>query len=440
MDLLSGNIRKIYLHYFATVFIGACIPCVYGIVDSAVVGQYHGPAGTAAMSVVMPVFTIVYSLGFLVGIGGCVLYSTKKGKFPHDRLRPNEFFTAALAAAVILSFLVWILCWGFDRELLVFFGADEELLALALRYMLPLKIAAPVFLFAQFLGTFLRNDDAPGLATAAVTVGGVFNVFGDFFFVFGLDLGILGASIATCVGGLLNVLVLLSHFLSRKNTLTIVPVKHFLLKMRALLTLGFPAFFTDFAMGIVIVLFNRQIMHYLGTNALSIFGVLVNIGIFVQCCGYSIGQAAQPILSINYGARKGLRIRETLRYATESSIVLGILWIALAMACPNAFIYIFMAPTEEVLAMAPGIIRSYALAFLLIPFNVFSTFYFQALLKPTAAFAVSMSRGFVCCSIFILALPALFGADAIWFSIPIAEAITLLFAAFMTVRYTRRLC
>lgn len=68
-------------------------------------------------------------------------------------------------------------------------------------------------------------------------------------------------------------------------------------------------------MGILTILFNRQIMIYLGTNALAVYGVIVNISTFVQCCAYSVGQASQPIISTNYGAGLGDRIRETLKYA-----------------------------------------------------------------------------------------------------------------------------
>ena len=81
----------------------------------------------------------------------------------------------------------------FERPLLTFFGADESLLALAQRYLVPIKYVFPFFLFNQMLAAFLRNDDDPGLATLGVLSGGIFNVFGDYFFVFPCDMGIYGA-------------------------------------------------------------------------------------------------------------------------------------------------------------------------------------------------------------------------------------------------------
>ena len=210
-------------------------------------------------------------------------------------------------------------------------------------------------------------------------------------------------------------------------------------KFREVIVTGFATFFIDIAMGILTILFNRQIMAYLGTNALSVYGVIVNISTFVQCCAYSVGQASQPILSANFGAGKGSRIRETLKYALGTTTFFGIVWVALCMLIPNQFIRIFMDPTEAVLQIAPSIIRSYGISFLLLPLNIFSTYYFQAVMKPQAAFVVSVSRGLVISGILILLLPALVGADTLWFAMPITELFTAVYAVVMMRNYTRKL-
>lgn len=144
-------------------------------------------------------------------------------------------------------------------------------------------------------------------------------------------------------------------------------------------------------MGVLTILFNRQIMAYLGADALSVYGVIVNISTFVQCCAYSVGQDSQLIFSTNFGAGRGDRIRQTLKYALGSTAFFGIVWVALCLSIPNQFIHLFMNPTAEVLQIAPGIIRSYGLFFLLLPLNIFSTYYFQALMKPRAALVVSIA-------------------------------------------------
>ena len=144
-------------------------------------------------------------------------------------------------------------------------------------------------------------------------------------------------------------------------------------------------------MGILTVLFNRQIMKYLDSYALAVYGPIINIGTIVQCCAYSVGQAAQPIISINYGAKKWRRIKETLRYALYTIGVFSIFWTALSLICPNFYIYIFMKPTKTILDIAPTIIRCYSISFLLLPLNIFSTYYFQVIMKPRAAYPIIRS-------------------------------------------------
>ena len=344
MDLLNGRLRPIYLKYLSAAFGSAMISSIYAIVDMAMVGQYHGPDGTAALAVVAPVWNVIYSLGLLMGIGGAVIFSTRRGESAGDS-DENEYFTAALAGSIALSALSWLGIYLFEAPVLRFFGADENLLALAQTYLAPIKPVLPFFLFNQMLAAFLRNDNNPGLATAAVLAGGLFNVAGDYIFVFAFDMGIYGAGLATAIGSGISFCVMLSHFFSKKNTLALRRPAMLVRKLRAIGVTGFSTFFVDFAMGILTVLFNRQIMKYLGADALAVYGPIVNVSTFVQCCGYSVGQASQPILSINYGARRGGRIRETLRYSLWTAAIFGLFWTALSLACPRLYIDIFMRPT-----------------------------------------------------------------------------------------------
>lgn len=236
MDLLNGRIRPLYFKYLAAAFGSAMITSIYSIVDMAMVGQYQGPDGTAALSVVAPIWNIIYSLGLLMGIGGSVIFSTIRGesgsdgktepdKTKADKTRTdkngkntaNEFFTASAVGAVFLSAAVWILIVLFEKPLLTLFGANENLLPLALTYVKPIKFVIPFFLFNQMLAAFLRNDGNPGLATAGVLAGGIFNIFGDYIFVFTFDMGIFGAGLATAIGSVLSFAVLVSHFFTKKT-------------------------------------------------------------------------------------------------------------------------------------------------------------------------------------------------------------------------------
>ena len=171
MDLLTGNIRTLYFKFLSAAFGSALISCIYGMVDMAMVGQYQGPDGAAALAVVAPVWNIIYSLGLLTGIGGSVLFSARRGG-GHAQGEDNQYFTAAVVGSGILAVLSWAWILLFEREVLLFFGADETLLPLAQSYLKPVSCVFPVFLLSQLVSSFLRNDNRPGLATAAVLTGG----------------------------------------------------------------------------------------------------------------------------------------------------------------------------------------------------------------------------------------------------------------------------
>ena len=439
MNFLTSKIRPMYFKYLAAAFGSALISSIYGVVDMAMVGQYQGADGTAALAVVSPVWNIIYSLGLLMGIGGSVVFSNLRGKSEENHKKSNEYFTAALIGVAALAVITWVIVIFFDRELLLLFGAEETLLPLARRYIFPVKFVVPSFLFTQLMAAFLRNDGNPALATRAVLFGGFFNVFGDYFFVFAMDMGITGAGLATAMGSVFSLLIMLTHFRSKKNTLKLKKPENLFFMLKIISITGFSTFFIDVAMGILTMLFNRQILKYLGTEALSVYGIIINISTFVQCCAYSIGQASQPIISTNLGAGKGERISQILKYALGTAAVFGLIWTALAEFAPTLFVNIFMTPTENILAIAPNIIRSYGISFILLPLNIFSTYYFQALMKPATSFAVSVSRGALISGIFIYLLPAIAGADAIWFSMPLTELIVTIYVIAMIIKYTKQL-
>ncbi len=441
MNLLTDKIKTLYFKYLYAAFGSAMILCVYSIVDMAIVGQYQGPSGTAALAVVAPIWNIIFSLGLLMGIGGSVLFSIVRGN-RNQRIGlklSNEFFTTSVIGAVIISIIIWALIILFEKEILIFFGADKTLLYYSEKYMLPILYVVPVFLFNQMLAAFLRNDNNPNLATIGVLSGGIFNIVGDYVFVFTFNMGIFGAGLATAIGAVISFIVLITHFFSKKNTMRFVRPRGFIKKTKQIGITGFSTFFIDIAMGILTILFNRQIMLYLGSDALAVYGPIINISTFVQSCAYSVGQAAQPIISMNYGARCNLRIKEVLKYALYSVAFFSIFWTVLSLAYPNLYIRIFMNPTENVLRIAPEIIRTYSLSFILLPLNIFATYYFQAIVRPKAAFMISVLRGLILSGALILVLPKFFGGESIWYAMPITEVLISILAIFFMFRYTRKL-
>lgn len=121
MDFLKGKIRPIYFRYLAAAFGSAMITSVYSVVDTAMVGQYHGPDSTAALAVVAPVRNIIYSLGLLIGIGGSVIFSTKRGSARPDGSE-NPYFTVSVLGSLGLALLAWAGLLWLEGPILTFLG------------------------------------------------------------------------------------------------------------------------------------------------------------------------------------------------------------------------------------------------------------------------------------------------------------------------------
>lgn len=423
MDLLTCDVKKTYLKFFFATFGSALIASIYALVDMAMVGQYYGPIGTSAIAIVSPIWNIIYSLGLLIGIGASILYSVCKGE---KKDNPNIYFSSAIVYGIIVSILLYIVIWLKEDSLLKFFGGTDETIPLAKKYMLPIKYSIPLFVFAQILSSFLRNDNAPRLATIGVVIGGVFNIFGDYLLVFTFDLGIIGAGIATCLCSFVSLIVMSTHFLNKNNSLMIFINGEVFKPIFKIFINGFPSFIIDLSMGILTIIYNRQIIKYFDNDVLSIYGIIINISTLVQCCSYGIGEASQPLVSQNFGAKKYDRINKVLKYLIVTSFIVGGVWVAISLAMPNVLVRIFMKPTDRVLMLAPKIIRLYSISFILLPLNVASMFYFQSILKSKISLIISLARGVFISGILLLVLP-LINKELIWITMVLTETIVSIF-------------
>lgn len=437
MEMLQKPIKQLYFKYLWAAFGSALVGAVYVLVDMAIIGQHAGSEGTAAIALVLPAWSLICSLGLLTGIGGSVLYGNAKGE--NKLKKANEMFTIALIATTFLALLVWFFMLFFDKELLIFMGSSDHLLTLGLEYLKPLKVAVPFFVFSQMLAAFLRNDNAPILATFAVVSTSILNMILDYVFAFTFDWGIFGAALATAVSNVISVCIMLTHFVKKENTLRLVKVEKVFSTSVNICKIGFSVFFVDLAMGVMTMLYNKQILHLLNEDALAVYGAIASLTTVVQCCSYSIGQAAQPIISANFGAQKMERVKKVVYYGILTSIVFGLFWSSVTLLFPNSIIHLFMDASESVLLIAPSIMRKYCIAYLFVPFTLFATYYFQSILKPNISMGISLSRGFVLSAILLYTLPSIAGANSLWYATPITEIIVATVTVFVIIYSSRRI-
>ena len=302
---------------------------------------------------------------------------------------------------------------------------------LALQYVRWLKWGIPLWPLGYYLGMFVRNDGSPSLVGIATVCGGVFNIFGDFFLTFTCDLGMEGAAIATVAGQAIAFVIQLAHFFTKKNTVSFVRITSFARQTREILSIGFSSFICSVGMGFLMVLFNNQIMRYLGGTQLAVYGVAGNLFTLVQTFSYGIGNAAQPIVAENLGARQWNRIRQTRRWGSITAAVIGLCATAFSLLFPGEILRLFMKPSPEVMAVAPPLLRQYFICFLFVPVNVLASYYLQAVKRARASLAVSFLRSFLISGLLVYLFPLCFGTGSIWLVMVSAECIAAVISAWL---------
>ncbi len=426
MDLLNGDLRTIYRSYLLSAIGSAIISTVYISVDMIAVGHSTGPIGAAAFSCINPIYSMVIALGLLLGIGGSVWMGNALGA--GKKREANEYFTVTAIAAVVLSALLCAATIVFLSPLLRLFGADDDLLPYAVSYARWIAVAVPMFLLGVSLGAFVRNDGAPGLCALSTLIGGGLNMILDYVLVFAFEMGMAGAGLATMIGQLTMLLVLLTHFFSKKCTLRFVRPTGALRRLRQICSAGLSPFLVDLTNGVTIAVFNNQIMRLASSVELAVFSTVSNVIILFQSLFYGVGQCIQPAVSVNFGAKKHARVRWMLRAALVTAGAMGVVFCGACELFPTFFLRLYMDVTDEVLAVGPGILRVSATCILFMGFGIVGIYYLQSILHSKQSVALSLLRGFVLCVALVLLLPALFGFDAIWLTMPLTELLTMLLA------------
>lgn len=432
MDILTGNVSKVYHRFLFPSLFSGLVTTIYVLVDMIVVGQYEGTVGAAAMACIAPFWPMFCCVSILFGLSGSVLFSKAKGEQNESEARQS--FTAATLLLGVVTLVIWLSIIFFDEWYLRLFGADDSIVPLAMRYMKWLKWGVPLYPAGLFLGMFVRSDGSPGLAGGSVIVGGILNIVGDFVLTFTFDLGIEGAAIASVVGQLVADIILLSHFFKTRNTLRFGKVKEFARRTKEILALGFPPFIGDISMSFLVILFNNQVMRYFGPTELAIYGIGSNIFSTFQTFSYGIGNAAQPIMAQNLGAKKYDRVHKTAWLGIRTSLILSVALTAIMLLFPTQITRIYMSATEDVIAMAAPILRRYFICLLFMPLNVFATYCLQAVMKIRPTLVVSVLRGILLCGVLVYLMPAVFGAGSIWYVMLITEGVT----AAVAVGYMRK--
>lgn len=427
MDYLTSSTKALYRKYLTASLGSALVITIYSFVDTIAVGQSEGPAGTAAMAVITPIFGILVFFGILFGIGGSVLMNNAKGEGNEEK--GNAYFTTALILVVGFTVVTWVLFARFSKPILFFFGATQGTLPLVMRYVQWLIRCWPIFIFSTFIGAFVRNDNAPGLVMAGVISGGCFNIFGDWFFVFPLGMGMEGAAIATVLGTTLQCLIICSHLFRKCCGLKLAKPFRMGKAIRKIFVIGIGASLLDLGTVVLSTIINNQILRYGSEVELAIYGVMTTIAALVQAMYCGVGQAIQPLVSANFGGRQYGRVRQFLKMSVVTVLIMGVLFMVLAEGLPVPIVQLFMDATPVVLAAAPSSMRLYSLLYLFLGFTVLSTYYLQSVMRDRASMAIGILRSLVVSGLLLYLLPLFWGINGVWLALPISECIVTVVAA-----------
>ena len=426
--LVNEPVSKLFFRYLVPAILANMVTSIYILADTIIIGKGIGIDAIAALNILLPLFNVFFGFGLLFGVGGSVLMSIARGKGDYDA--GKRYFTTAVILNTATCIICTIIFLIFLKPIVLFLGATDITMPYVMDYAPYIICGLSAFAFSSFLQSFVRNDGAPKLAMAGVISGGILNVILDIIFVYPLHMGMAGAAIASVIGSGTTIIILLSHFFSKANGL------HFYFKgisfqhIKEIYTTGFTSFLVDVNAGIATVVFNLTLLKYIGDVGVSMYGVICNTAIIVTCLCNGINQAAQPIVSTNYGAGRSDRIATVRKTGIKTSILICAVPAIIGLIVPNLFTYIFLNPNQEILALSPMAIRIYFTGFFVTGINMFIVGYFQSTVKPHISLLLCMLRGCVLSIIFVIILPYFLDVAGIWAAVPLGEFVTLFIALY----------
>lgn len=423
MDLLKDKTSKLYWKYFFPTIGAALSTSIYILFDTIFIGQGVGSLGLAALNIVLPLFSLYFGTGLLLGIGGSTLLSIERGRGREERA--NKIFTLSISMGLILGLIYTIVGLIFLEDIAIMMGATKEILPLVKEYMIVIAGGSIFFVIGSSLTAFIRADKAPRKAMIAVILSGLLNVILDYILVFPFDMGMKGAAIATVVSYIVSCLILFTHLISKQSTLKFIKDFYNKSDIKGIVQCGIPSLFTEVSVGFVILIFNNQILKLLGEDGVTAYSIISNTAIIAVALFNGICQTIQPLISINYGANLQERVLRFRKIGIIVSVAVGFLLFVICTLFPENIVRIFVKPTESVLNIAIDSIRLYSIAFLIMGVNMVIGAYFQSVKWSREAFIIVFCRGLLFVITCVLILPSIIGVNGIWLSVPIGEVLTL---------------
>lgn len=406
---------------------------IYGVVDGLFVSNYVGKTPFAAVNLIMPFLMIMGAVGFMFGTGGSAVVSQALGEGKPDKA--NQYFSMMVYVVIGSGIVLTLVGLLFLRPIAAAFGASGEMLDNCVVYGRIILCTLTVFMLQNVFQSFLVTAERPQLGLAVTVAAGVTNMLLDFIFVAVFRWGIIGAAAATAASQLIGGLVPLIYFL-RPNTSKLHLVKtklnaHILGKT---CINGSSELMTNISMSLVNILYNFQLMHYIGEDGVAAYGIIMYVSFIFAAIfiGYSIGSA--PIIGYHYGAGNHAELKSLFRKSLCLITLWNIILTALAILTAQPLAKIFVGYDIGLTELTTRALALYSLSFLFMSYNIFGSAFFTALGNGVVSAAISFLRTLLFQIAAVLILPLLLGIDGIWLAIVVAELFALIITVYFFVK------
>lgn len=397
------------------------ISSLYTVIDGIFVGQGVGDSALAAVNIVLPFTVLLFGLASMFAIGGGALVSKNVGAKNIEKA--VDVFRQVFKVLLIISVGISVVCVVFTEQIVTILGATESLQTLAVDYLRFYALFCIPNLIGIVLNSFVRNDGRPKLAMISTIAGAITNIILDYIFIFKLGLGIKGAAIATGLGQIVTVSLLLPHFLKAKGYLTFGNVKLNKKLIKEFSLIGFPSFFAQASYSIIVLLHNIALVKYVGEVGISAYSIINYLTTNIYMVLYGLTLGVQPLISYNYGRKNGEKMLGFFKITCISSVTISAIFVVISFVFGPKLISIFT--TDPYIAqLAYNALRIACFSYFVVGLNLNTLVYYQAIEKPIYSNISCLCRSVIFLPICLIVLGGMFGINGIWASAIVSESLT----------------
>lgn len=433
------DIRKLLITLSTPVIIGMIVQALYNIVDTFFVARAYGTESVKAiggLSIAFPVQMMIMALGIFLGTGGASIISRTLGT--KDIKKAEKVLGNVFTLNLIVSVLIGVSCLLYLNPILQLFGATPGVIPYARQYLQIIIAGGIVFVFGVSVQNIVRAQGNTRLAMNAMLIGVGLNIILAPIFIFGFEMGVQGAAIATVLSQGIASTWLLQYCIKGKEAVRF-KTENLKLNMQIIKeigAIGIGSFVMESTSNVMMIFVYRELASYGGDIAIAVFGIVMKINcfIFLPLIGMAFG--LQPLVGYNYGAKKFERITEAVKLSLAATTVFGIVGLLVMVLFKEKLLEIFNADPEY-LEMGKTALTIMVLGTPLIGINVVTTTLFQALGQAKPAFLLSMSRQFLFLIPLVIVLPHLYGLVGVWAAFPISDFLAFMLSGLMLFRIYR---